>query len=156
MMSLGGTKLGGGFNGISPKQTILNYKDAEQASTRRILRSSWNNKQAAKSINGYGRKITPFRAIMNTGDYLARKDYVCKGPNPTHRSRGGISHRFGSMITNCDTTNVEGASGNVKYVPDASDYIRYKKQNAMNNNYNDNSFGGYNNSAYTAITNIRT
>ena len=60
------------------------------------------------------------------------------------------------MITNCDTTNVEGASGNVKYVPDASDYIRYKKQNAMNNNYNDNSFGGYNNSAYTAITNIRT
>tara|TARA_A200000113_G_scaffold224349_1_gene242026 strand:+ start:917 stop:1390 length:474 start_codon:yes stop_codon:yes gene_type:complete len=153
--SLGGTKLGGGFNGISPKQTVLNYKDGEQAMTRRLLRSAWNTKQAAKVLNGYDRNITPFRAVNNSGDYLARQNYVCGGPNPTHRSRGGIRHRFGSIISNCDDTNIEAANTNVKYVPDSSDYIRYKKQNAMNNNYNDNSFGGYNNSAYTNIMAIR-
>ena len=155
IMSLGGTNLGGGQQGISAKQTILNYKDGEQAMTRRLLRSAWNTQYATGNVNGKDRVITPFRAVNNSGDFLARNDYVCGGPNPTHRSRGGIRHRFGSIISNCDDSDVEASNTNVKFVPDSSDYVRYKKQNAMNNNYNDYSNGGYNNSAYTVIMGIR-
>ena len=34
--------LGGPFNGYSARQTVLNYKDNEQASARKILRDVWN------------------------------------------------------------------------------------------------------------------
>jgi hypothetical protein len=33
-------------------------------------------------------------------------------------------------------------TGNAKYVYDSSDYIRFKKLQASNRNYNDRSFGG--------------
>lgn len=155
MSTLGGEKLGGGFNGISVKQTLLNHKDGEQSALRKVLRSSWNTKQAAKKIGNHERKITPFRAINNSGDYLNRQNYFCGGSNPTHLHKGGIRHRFGSMISNCDTTGIEAAHCNVKFVPDSSDYTKFKKQTAINNNYNDNSNGGYNNSAYSAMMRIR-
>ena len=57
-------------------------------------------------------------------------------------SKPGWKSRIGSIISNCDSTGVEGASCNPKFVPDSSDYISYKKRRAMNVNYNDNNFGG--------------
>jgi len=33
-------------------------------------------------------------------------------------------------------------SGNPRYVYDGSDYVKFKKLQAMNRNYNDRSFGG--------------
>ena len=152
MPSLGGIHLGGGqTNGFSPKQTILNYKDGEQALIRKQLRIAWNTKQATGKVNGKERIITPFRAVTNSGDFLARPNYVCDGPNPNHLHRGGISARFGSILSQCDGSGVESASTNVKFVPDSSDYTKYKKQSAMNNNFNDLKNGGYTNSAYTSI-----
>jgi hypothetical protein len=152
MSSLGGILLGGGrTNGFSPKQTILNYKDGEQALIRKQLKIAWNTKQATGKVNGKSRIITPFRAVTNSGDFLSRQNYVCGGSNPNHLHRGGISGRFGSILSQCDGSGVDSANTNGKFVPDSSDYTKYKKQNAMNNNFNDLKNGGYTNSAYTSI-----
>jgi len=131
--------LGGPYNGYSAKQTISNHKDGEQSTNRRVLRDGWNTINAGESINGHKRVITPFRAVNNLGDYLARKDYVCGGPNQVNASKPGMKGRIGSIISACDTSGVEGASCNPRFVSDSSDYIKFKKQVAMNRNYNDSS-----------------
>ncbi len=56
------------INGISPKQTLTNYKDGEQSLDRGVLRRGWNQLNATGTINGYNRVITPFRAVNNLGD----------------------------------------------------------------------------------------
>jgi hypothetical protein len=129
--------LGGPFNGYSGKQTMTNYKGSEQAMTRRVLRSAWNTQYATGVVNGQNRVITPFRAVNNLGDFLSRTNYVCGGPNQVNASKPGWKGRIGSIISNCDSTGVEASSGNHRFVSDSSDYIRYKKQRAMNRNYND-------------------
>ena len=129
--------LGGPFNGYSGKQTMTNYKGSEQAMTRRVLRSAWNTQYATGVVNGQNRVITPFRAVNNLGDFLSRTNYVCGGPNQVNASKPGWKGRIGSIISNCDSTGVEASSGNHRFVSDSSDYIRYKKQRAMNHNYND-------------------
>jgi hypothetical protein len=129
--------LGGPFNGYSGKPTMTNYKGSEQAMTRRVLRSAWNTQYATGVVNGQNRVITPFRAVNNLGDFLSRTNYVCGGPNQVNASKPGWKGRIGSIISNCDTTGVEASSGNHRFVSDTSDYIRYKKQRAMNHNYND-------------------
>jgi hypothetical protein len=155
--SLGGSNLGGGaYNGISPKQTITNYKSSQEVLTRRILRSSWNGDGAAGVINDYDRVITPFRAVMNLGDFLGRQNYVCGGANQNAplnapRARGNM----GTIMSVCDDTGVPAGSGNSKFVSDSSDYARYKRERAQNQNYNDPGFGGYNNSAYVHLMHVR-
>lgn len=116
---------------------MTNYKGSEQAMTRRVLRSAWNTQYATGVVNGQNRVITPFRAVNNLGDFLSRTNYVCGGPNQVNASKPGWKGRIGSIISNCDTTGVEASSGNHRFVSDTSDYIRYKKQRAMNHNYND-------------------
>lgn len=141
---LGNTQtLGGPFNGHSPKQTISNYKDGDQVLIRKQLRVAWNTSQATGTVQGKKRIITPFRAVNNSGDFLSRQNYVCGGHNPSSIYRGGISRRFGSILSNqCDGSNIQSATTNVKFVPDSSDYVRFRKQSAMNKNYNDLTYGG--------------
>ena len=134
-MSLGGGK----FNGYSPKQTINNYKDSEQTLTRFVLRSGWNTQNAAGVINGRKRIITPFRAVNNAGDFLSRKNYSCGGHTPS----------------NCDNSGIPPAACNSKYVYDSSDYIKFRKQQAANQTYNDSTFGGFTNSSYVALMAVR-
>ena len=145
--------LGGPFNGYSGKQTVTNYKDSEQTMSRRVLRSAWNTRYATGTVNGQSRVITPFRAVNNLGDFLSRTNYVCGGPNQVNKSKPGL--RIGSIISACDTTGVEGYSGNPRFVPDSSDYIRFKKQQAMNKNYNDSKNGGdESNGSYVALMRV--
>ena len=137
------SKLGGGpFNGYSPQQTINNFKDSEQIMTRRVLTKSWNTSYAGGTFNNKKRITTPFRAINNSGDFLSRPQYRCGGPNPTNVDRYKRKNNIGSMFQNCDTTGVPASSCNVKFVADSSDYTKFKKQSAMNRNYNDSSNGG--------------
>ena len=145
--------LGGPFNGYSGKQTVTNYKDSEQTMSRRVLRSAWNTRYATGTVNEQARVITPFRAVNNLGDFLSRTNYVCGGPNQVNKSKPGM--RIGSIISACDGTGVEGYSGNPKFVPDSSDYIRFKKQQAMNRNYNDSKNGGdESNGSYVALMRV--
>lgn len=142
-MSNGASTLGGGpYQGYSPKQTINNYKDSGQTLTRRILRSSWNGQYATGRYNGLNRIVTPFRAVMNSGDFLSRQNYACGGPNPTNASKPGMKNRIGTMWSNCDTTGVPASSCNVKFVADSSDYVRFRREQALNQNYNDSKNGG--------------
>jgi hypothetical protein len=148
--------LGGRLQGISPKQTLLNHKDGEATSTRTVLRRAWNTRYARDDgINGYKRVITPFRAVNNLGDFLSRKNYICGGPNAINKTRSFYQGHISAVMSRCDNTGVPASSCNSKFVSDSSDYITFKKQQAINRNYNDKTFGGYNNSAYTAIMAIR-
>uniref|UniRef100_A0A6C0HGS7 Uncharacterized protein n=1 Tax=viral metagenome TaxID=1070528 RepID=A0A6C0HGS7_9ZZZZ len=151
-----GPNLGGGpFNGWSPIQTIGNEKASEQVMARRVLVNSWNTNYTNGTYNGNARIVTPFRAVNNLGDFLQRKNYVCGGPNQVNADKPGWKSRIGSIISNCDGTGVPSSTCNVKYVPDSSDYIKYKKLQAQNRNFNDLKNGGYQNSAYVPLMAVR-
>ena len=153
------SNLGGPYTGWSPKQTVLNYKDGEQANTRSILRNGWNTAYATGIYNGHKRVIGPFRAVNNAGDFLSRKDYSCGGPDPQSSSAPGWSQSLmfmGSRKDNCDTTGVPASSCNPKYVYDSSDYITFRRQQATNRNYNDYKNGGdEHNGSYVASMAVR-
>ena len=136
-----GTNLGGGITGISPKQTMTNFKTSEHAMVRRVLRGSWNGQYATGASNGVRRAVGPFRAVTNTGDFLSRANYMC-----------GYLPGTNNVQKHCDATGVPGSSTNVRFVSDSSDYITFKKQSAMNRTYNDISAGGDNsNASYAAF-----
>jgi hypothetical protein len=152
----GNNILGGGFNGISPKQSIGNYKSGEQVISRKIVVKAWNKAYANGTVNGKGRVTTPFRAINNSGDFLGRVQYSCGGPNPTNADYPGWKSRIRSMFNNCDGSGIPASSTNVKFVADSSDYSKFKKYSAINKIYNDNSFGGdQSHASYTATMAIR-
>ena len=122
-MSVNTSNLGGPYNGFSAKQTIGNFQSGEHSITRKILRDSWNTAYATGVVEGRKRAIGPFRAVNNLGDFLGRKNYSCGGPK--------------QMTFTCDSSNVPASSANIKFVSDSSDYIRFRKQQSMNRNYND-------------------
>ena len=145
--NLGGKNLGGGITGISPKQSIGNYKGGSEVLSRRVVVKSWNTAYATGNVNGKNRVTTPFRAVNNSGDFLGRIDYTCGGPNPTNADKPGWRSRIRNMSGVCDGTNIPSSSTNVRFVPDASDYIKFKKYRAINLVYNDFKFGGDKNNA---------
>jgi hypothetical protein len=148
--------LGGGINGISVKQTINGARTSENTLMRRVLRRGWNTQYARGNVNGYGRITTPFRAVNNSGDFLGRVNYVCGGPNQVNASRPGWKNRIGSIISQCDNTNIESSTCNVKFVADSSDYIRFRKEKAWNATYNDSKDGGDDsNASYVSLMRVR-
>ena len=155
--SLAPNPLGGGpFNGFSPQQTLTNFKDSDQTQIRKVLRDSWNSAYTQASYMGHGRITTPFRAVNNSGDYLGRINYSCGGSNQINPSyiikRGSI----GSLIQNCDGTGVPASNCNTRFVADSSDYITFKKQQAIVRNYNDLSNGGdQSNASYVPLLAVR-
>jgi len=154
--NLGGMNLGGGIRGIAPKQTITNYKAGGEVISRKIVVKSWNTAYATGLVNGRNRVTTPFRAVNNSGDYLGRVQYSCGGPNPTNASHPGWKNRIRSMFSNCDATGIPASSTNVKFVADSSDYSKFKKYRAINQVFNDRTFGGDDNHAsYTARIGVR-
>ena len=156
----GSIHLGGGLPGISPPQSITNYKTSETVNIRSILRNSWNGLNARNELVGnagvtYKRVATPFRAAMNQDDFLSRKNYVCGGPNPTNASKPGYARFIRNAVPNCDATGIPGASCNPKFVADSSDYTRFRKEQTYNRNYNDKSFGGdQHHGSYTAYMRV--
>jgi hypothetical protein len=140
--------LGGGINGRMPQSNITSYHDNEFAQIRFTLRDAWNtSKYSGQNGLGNTRIITPFRAVFNAGDVLSRKNYSCGGSCQSFQSRpnlNGLRQRFGAIQNICDETLVPPAACNVKYVYDSSDYTTFLKQQAVNRNYNDRSFGGDN------------
>lgn len=148
--------LGGPFQGYSPQQTLGNFKDSENVMARRVLVKSWNTAYATGTYNGKSRIITPFRAVNNSGDFLSRAEYVCGGSNQTNASRPGRKTSIGHIISRCDNSGVPASTCNVKFVADASDYITFKKQQAMNRNYNELKHGGdESNSSYVSLMAVR-
>lgn len=149
-----GPYLGGGFKGIMPQPLIDHENSASFAKTRFTLRDAWNT--TSTSGSSYPKRIiTPFRAVNNAGDLLSRENYSCGGSCQTPQSipgLNGLKQHFGSTSTACKSSVIWSAiqvnpivpssTCNVKYVYDGSDYTKFKKQQAVNRNYNDRSFGG--------------
>jgi len=163
-----GPKLGGGLPGLMP-QPIVDHDNSDLfARTRFTLRDAWNTTSYSGSSNPK-RIITPFRAVNNAGDLLSRQDYSCGGSCQTFQSRPGLNglrQRFGATSVSCQPSvlwssnqvdpKIPSSTCNVKYVYDSSDYIRFKKNQAVNRNYNDRSFGGNDYStSQSAIRHIR-
>jgi hypothetical protein len=163
-----GGKLGGGLPGLMPQPLIIHDNSDTFARTRITLREAWNTTSYSGSSNSK-RIITPFRAVNNAGDLLSRNNYSCGGTCQTFQSRPnlkGLRQRFGSTSVSCRPSviwssiqidaEVPSSTCNVKYVYDGSDYTKFKKNQAVNRNYNDRSFGGNDYStSQSAIRHIR-
>ena len=150
------SNLGGGIKGISPKQTVNNYKDSSQVMSRRVVTHAWNAAYATGKVNNKNRIITPFRAVNNSGDFLARTNYICGGPNQVNANKPGWKGHIGSIISQCDGSGVPSSTCNVKFVADSSDYITFKKQQAIGRTYNDSKFGGdESNASYAPLMAVR-
>jgi len=149
-----GPLLGGGYKGRMP-QTVIGHDNSDGfARTRFTLRDAWNT--TAYSGSSYPRRIiTPFRAVNNAGDLLSRQNFSCGGSCQTPQSRPGIygfKQSIGATSTSCQADvfwsplqmkkDVPSSTCNVKFVYDGSDYTRFKKNQAVNQNYNDLTFAG--------------
>jgi len=144
---ISGISLGGGLRGFIPQSTLNNDKTDESFRTRFILREGWNTRYPAQLQNAHMSKpaLGPFRAVNNSGDLLSRQYYSCGGSNQVSQSRpqlSGLRGRMGHVQSLCDGTGIPAANCNTKYVYDSSDYIRFRKQNAVSKNYNDLTYGG--------------
>jgi len=166
--SLGRPSLGGGLRGIMPQSVMDHDNSHEFAKTRFFLRDSWNT--SSYSGSAYPKRMVgSFRAVNNAGDLLNRQNYSCGGSCQSVQSRPGLKglgHRLGSISNACTASvyynldqanpNVPASACNTKFVYDGSDYINFKKKQAMNKVYNDRSFGGDNfSAAQSAIRAIR-
>lgn len=145
-----GAKLGGGMQGFMPQPLINTNNNSEWVDTRLVVKEAWNNSYRFIQADGAHPKAncTPFRATNNAGDLFSRKYFSTPGPCQTAQSRPnvhGLKSHFGAIQFE-DGNGVPAAACNVKFVYDHSDYIRFLKQQAINKNYNDLSFGGNNNS----------
>lgn len=153
--------LGGGLNGISPHPVSNGTMkgSSELESMRFILRKAWNGSAASKKYGGRAPAATPFRVVNNAGDYLSREYYTSGGSNQVTNARQSITSGWrglaGGVHALSDGTGVPSATCNTKFVYDGSDYTRFRKQMAVNRNYNDAGFGGANNAAQSAIRAIR-
>ncbi len=144
--------------GYMPKTTQLTdkrYPDYEQI--RFTLKNAWNTSYKRQlAVHGLKKSIiTPFRAVNNSGDLMARENYSCGGTCQSVQSRPGmfgLKQALGGVQATCvpsvvynslqTLVSIPAAACNVKYVYDASDYTTYLKQRAVLRNYNDRSFGG--------------
>ena len=130
--------------------------------TRFLLRDAWNGNAASGTVKGVKVAITPFRAVNNAGDLLNRQYFTSGGSNQVKTGRirlaanQSASVLGGNIFTQPNPTGIPSATTNVKYVYDGSDYTKFKKQQAVNRNYNDYSYGGAGGSnTFIALNRVR-
>ncbi len=99
--------------------------------------------------------LTPFRRAMNAGDPYGTVNMVpnsslqSRPSNQVQTTRRAANQAAASTASSGLRTTPGGSAytGNPKHVYDSSDYIRYRKLQAKNRNYNDPTFGGDDNFA---------
>ena len=108
--------------------------------------------------------LTPFRRAMNAGDPFSKintlpsSTLVPKPSNQVQGSRRASNQAAASTAGSGRKTVPNGSAytGNPRYVYDSSDYIRFKKLQAKNRNYNDPTFGGdMHNASQVALSRVR-
>ncbi len=160
----GGQHGGSGMDGSSARgrdrftlrKAFGNYRllrDQESAPVCKISPNCASNENDTSP----GAPITPFRAAFNAGDTAGTinqaPDHRLPAPNQVNSiGTSQINAQYGGVHNNGKALY----SGNPRYVYDSSDYIRFKKLQTKNRNYNDSSFGGSNNGSYTFLLAART
>lgn len=162
------SKLGGGVPGV---QSMLLGGGANSNSnsgmegggqrsiTRLQLRNSFGKSgwlKRAVNNNNLPLVITPFRLAFNAGDINGTENEapIPELPNVNQLNGENLS-RLNARGDGTKNDGKAGYSGNPKYVYDSSDYVRFKKLQASNRNYNDSSYGGSNNGAQTYLLRVR-
>ena len=140
-----------------------------RAMDRRVLREAFGNmayrtndgKPPTYALENNRSKTTPFRTAMNAGDINGTVNKsVDKNALPKPANQVHVKNSFGWKLFagSVQTEQSGGAfySGNPKHVYDGADYVRFKKLQAMNRNYNDPTFGGDDhNASQVALKNSR-
>ena len=151
------SRLGGGIPGGQPKGGLLGGGAAtggrggssgmegggHRAFNRLILRRVLNHKVFP---NGNPQVITPFRRYFNAGDSAGSFNSSPSALLGRPISQTGSSSMVSRIHAPRSGVNTGDAfyTGNQKYVYDGADYVRFKKLQATNRNYNDSSNGGEN------------
>lgn len=168
--------LGGGLPGGQPKSGLIGGGAGPTGGTgmegggargtdRFVLREAFGNQYLSNNPviqspawfvgNGLS-KTTPFRAMMSAGDVNGTKNEQSSPVLPTSNQVRPTYIQNVKMLTNGVQNNGNSFyTGNPRYVYDGSDYVRYKKLRAVNKTYDDKSFGGANNGAFTALKRVR-
>jgi hypothetical protein len=145
--------LGGGIPGGQPKGGLIGagagsrfsgtgmegggQRELERVTLRRVL--------GFTQFPGNPQNITPFRRYFNAGDTAGSFN---SAPSPLLGrpiNQVGSSSMVSRLHAPQDGVSNQGEAfftGNQKYVYDSSNYIKFKKLQAMNRNYNDSSYGG--------------
>ena len=156
-------KLGGNSKGKQPMIHGHVEGGNDRAVTRRQLSRAFGN----MIISGLGTSpllynknvLGPFRTAFNAGDVVTNKiepNDIRYGRLPNQVGGNNLSR----VQVRGDGTSLQNGkamySGNPKYVHAGSDYIRFKKLQAINKTYNDSSYGGASNSqSQHAINRVR-
>lgn len=147
MRSTNNKRLGGPVPGIAPKliggganSNSGSGMDGSngRAMDRFSLRKAWNG--SAANLNNSVQ--TPFRRVNNAGDLRGRINTSSKGPNQVTNIRRQSLGGWKLFAGGVPEKDPHVASCHPKFVYDSSDYIRFKKMQSVNKNYNDYSFGG--------------
>jgi hypothetical protein len=162
-MSFDINTLGGNQSGRQPMLHGSMDGGNERALSRKYLSRAFGNMYNSGLSSSpllYTKNVLgPFRTAYNAGDVITNENVATNiaygresnqvGGNNLSRlqvSRDGISGQNGTAMY----------SGNTKFVHAGSDYIRFKKLQALNKNFSDWSYGGANNSqAQHAINRVR-
>jgi hypothetical protein len=168
--------LGGGLPGGQPKSGLIGggagstggsgmEGGGARGTDRFVLREAFGNQflsnnpvvQSPAWFVGNGlSQTTPFRAIMSAGDVNGSKNQpgapFLPSPNQVRPSYIQTVKMFTNAVQNNGTAYY---TGNPRYVYDGADYVRYKRLRAVNKTYDDKSFGGANNGAFSALKRVR-
>lgn len=160
--------LGGGIPGAMPKGGLLGggasggragnsgmegggQRELERLTLRRVLGNT--------KFPGNPNKITPFRRYFNAGDTAGTVNSAPSALLGRPPNQVGASSMVSRLHANFGGVNNNGEAfytGNPKYVYDSSNYVRFKKLQAVNRNYNDSSNGGENGTTIKqALTRVR-
>ena len=161
---LGGGLAGGQIGGGSTSKSVSGMIGGNIRSIDRfVLTKSFGNSWLSSDIRSpqfavanKSSKTTPFRVAMSAGDINGTlnessspnlpgyNQVIAQRSNGTQNNVGGIKNNGNAYYT-----------GNPKYVYDGADYTRFKRLSAVNKTYDDKSFGGANNGAYTYLMAVR-
>ena len=151
------TKLGGGKKGTQPLLFGVMDGGNERSTSRKYLAKAFGNlyntglgsSPALYSSNILG----PFRTAYNAGD-VTTNGYGYTNPKYGHSPNqvgGNNLSRLQGLGDGVSRNGGASYSGNPRFVHDGSDYTRFKNLMAVNNNYNDTTFGGANNSQSQSV-----
>jgi hypothetical protein len=151
--------LGGANKGFQP--TLIGQMDGgnERSISRKYLAKAFGNMYntgLGSSPLLYSKNIIgPFRTAFNSGDvttngFGATDTKYGQAPNQVG---GNNVARYPGLGDGVSRNGIASYSGNPRYVHDGSDYTRFKKLMAVNNNFNDSAYGGANNSQTQSVLN---
>lgn len=147
------SRLGGGLPGGQPRGGLIGGGSGgrfsgtgmEGGGQRELERLTLRRVFGNTCFPGNPSVITPFRRYFNAGDTAGSYNSapsILLGRPPDQVGASSMVSRIHAPQSGINNQGQAFYSGNQKYVYDSSNYIKFKKLQAVNRNYNDSSFGG--------------